>query len=178
MKNLTKFYLIPVFVLSALIGCGKKGGGGSNPPPTTNGPLGQNCNMTDVAPAGYQCVNGQWQAINVAGQSLLNNVQFDASYMSGKLSIIATPNSGSNLNLSHPEAIYFYSGPIRITGTMNVQSTLCIYGQTPPTAGLYTLNGTGMISGGVITQISLTGTGPTHINFLTNAIPFCKKASP
>jgi hypothetical protein len=152
----------------AFIGCGKKDSGGSG----NVNPGYASCVIGQPAPVGYVCVNGQLIPNGSAVGSLLNNVEFNASYMNGVLSISSSGGNVGGLNPLDPKAIIYYSGPITLQGTMSVDPSICTSGLTVAVGGTYTVTGSGMMSSGRIYQLNLTAMGASTLTIQGSAVVY------
>lgn len=159
-----KWTLASTVLVTLMVACGKKDDGGSVADnPCVNTYNGQVVN-------GITCIAGA--PINngsVGLGNLLNNVQFNSSYINGVMSISAT-NQG--LDFSNPYIYASYSGAISVSGNAQVQQQLC-----GAPAGSYTIvnNGqAGQYYNGVIQNLNITLQGPTTIqlvgNFMTSQV--------
>ncbi len=177
MKNLkdlfSRIIILGVFPLLGLVACGKNNSGSSN---SNYQPSYQSCVVGQVAPAGYMCINGQLIPTGGGVGSLLNNVEFNASYMNGTMSISAQGGSyggsAGGYGMGDSKAIIYYNGPISVQGTMTVDSSLCTSGTMYPVAGTYTLTGTGMITSGRISQLNLTAAGAANLSIQATAVVY------
>ncbi len=155
MKNIMKAILFTAVSVTALVACNKKG----DSAPAQPAPIVQNCVVGQVQPGGMMCVNGQLVA-NPMG-NLLNNVEFTTSYLSAIVSIGAS-GATTGMDLSNPEAVYYYSGQVSVSGSLQVLSgTLC-----GAPVGSYSVQGTGNIWSGAMSGLNLTISGPASMTLM------------
>lgn len=173
MKQTTQNYFKKLLLMSgallALVACGKSNSDSSN---NNAGVSYASCVVGQAVPAGYLCINNQLIPTGASTGSLLNNAEFNASYMNGSLSISQAGGSTGLVNLTDPKAIIYYTGPITVTGTMTVDSSLCTAGLYQVIAGSYSITGTGMMSSGRIYQLNLTAVGSQQLTFQGAAVVY------
>lgn len=156
MNTTFKSLMLAVLSVAFVVACGKKGsdGGGVQQVPPV-----QTCIMGQMQPAGFQCINGQLIVMPGGTGSLVNSAEFSTSYMSGQMSVSAM---GGNVDLSNQQAIYFYSGQAQVTGTIQVlNNSLC-----GAPVGSYSVQGTGNIWAGTMSNMNLTISGPAMMNLM------------
>lgn len=173
MKNLknilAQMIIVGVFPFLGLIGCGKNNSDSGN---ANYQPNYQSCVVGQVVPAGYVCINGQLIPTGGGVGSLLNNVEFNASYMNGNLSISAQGGAYGSYGMGDPKAIIYYNGPITVQGTMTADNSLCTSGTMLPVGGTYTVTGNGMIASGRISQLNLTAIGAANLSIQATAVVY------
>jgi hypothetical protein len=162
MKDMIKVFLFSAVSVAALVACNKKGDSAPVQPP----PVVQNCVPGQVQANGMICVNGQLIPGGAAGGNLLNQVQFQESsgVFSGVMSISGQNMTGLNgtVDLSDPRAFTRYYGQITVSGNLTITTPIC-YGSVPP--GSYTLQGTGSMNAGILSNVMITLSGPTMVQW-------------
>ncbi len=136
-----KIMIIGLIVGPMLSACGKKG---------SDGPVAQPVGPVIVNPNGFG-----------APGNLLSNLQFQASYMQGTVSLTGT----GGFDVNDPNAIHFYQGPLTVSGNLQVlNSSLC-----GAPVGAYNLIGQGQIQAGIVRNTTLTATGPVNLQILISS---------
>lgn len=186
--------ILAITSLALFVACKKKDGGGGIADPGTgltgqvcqigvaapegylclngilypnNGVTGQACNYQQVVPQGYTCMNGQLIPIinsYVGSGNLLNNVQMQNSYFQGVL-FLSGGSSGYAVDFNDPRVIHFYAGQVTISGTVQVlNQSLC-----GAPVGSYSVQGTGQIMYGSISNATLTLSGPSGMQIMISS---------
>lgn len=154
MKKPVQKLLFAFLTLLMAVACGKKNGGNSAPAVTT-------CAMGQPVPGGQMCVNGQITGIPGGMGNLANNVQAQSSYLSGVLNFAAT-GTAYTMGMDPETLIHTYFGPVVVTGSMNVlNQSLC-----GAPMGSYMVQGSGMIQKGVLSNLTLTLSGPAQLQIM------------
>lgn len=159
MNSKFKFVIMTVSAVSFMIACNKKSDNGGavtqQPPPVST------CVVGQIPPAGYICQNGVLVPSAIGGTTIAT-LAFESTYMTGSLMV----NAQGPLNAPVYQGqnnVYAYNGQVAFGGTMQVQNTICINGTGIP--GTYNIQGTGTLSNGILSGVTLTAVGPSTLNF-------------